>query len=95
MQTNPDQPGTMEAVGAFTKDPLNEVLKEFAYAVVFRDMQINVLRTRLAQLEKAYADLKENNLRLQQEQEQSAKNGQDSQEELKRLEDALNEHSSQ
>lgn len=67
----------MEAIGAFSKDPLNDVLKEFAYAVVFRDMQINVLRTRLAQLEKLYSDLKEENRRLQvvQDKATETKNG--------------------
>lgn len=67
----------MEAIGAFSKDPLNDVLKEFAYAVVFRDMQINVLRTRLAQLEKVYSDLKDENLRLQEERDRATatKNG--------------------
>jgi hypothetical protein len=95
VQNNPEAPMiSTEILSLLTRDPLNPVIRELCYGVVYRDIQMSTLRTRLAQTEKIYTDLKEENLRLQQELEQATaiKNGVDSQDELKQLEDTLNEN---
>ena len=95
MQNNPEAPMiSTEILSLLTRDPLNPVIRELCYGVVYRDIQMSTLRTRFAQTEKICADLKEENLRLQQELEQATaiKNGVDSQDELKQLEDTLNEN---
>jgi len=62
---------SMEMMQLLTRDPLSPLIRELCYGLVYRDIQMSTLRARLAQTEKIYSDLKEENLELQKRIEES------------------------